>query len=75
MVCYTQKKNPSTISILKTTFWELASLKHKIANLYFLTCENKTYIKDILQAFRFIKISGYIFCQMYLFKTLPFYLP
>lgn len=72
---HTEKKKPSTFSSLKTTFWELASLKHTIANLHSLTCKNKSYIKEILQAFRFIKISEYIFCQVYLLKTLPLYLP
>lgn len=75
MECYTEKNHAPTLSSLKTTFRELASFKHKIANLHFLTCQSKSYIKEILQAVEFIKVSGYIFCQVYLLKTLPLYLP
>jgi len=75
MECYTQKIHAPTLSSLKTTFRELESSKHKIANLHFLICQSKSYIKEILQALRFIKVSAYIFHQVYLLKTLPFYLP
>lgn len=59
---HTEKKNKkptcSQPFSLKTTLLELAGFKHKIASSHFLTCQRESYIKGILQALRFIRVSG-----------------